>query len=181
MQISVRDLHRRWAWTSLCAIGVLAVLAVMDGKLKAATGYGTIDLQRVATADAVNPILVAWSTSRRAILAGFDLGFDYLFMPLWGFALFYGGLAARERFTPKPGTARRVMLFLCAVPLAGMLFDAAENAIELSWIVVGVTDQSALLGNTVTNAKWLCALIGLAMAVAGLAGRFLPTRRTTKD
>lgn len=175
-QISVRGLNRRWAWTSICALGAFAVLAILDRKLKAATGYGTIDLQRVSTADGANLILVAWSTSRRAVLAGFGLGFDYLFMPLWGFALFYGALAARERFTPNPGAARRAMLFVCAVPLAGMLLDAAENAIELSWILRGATDKSALIGNTVTNAKWLCVAVGLVFSLAALAGQFIPRK-----
>jgi hypothetical protein len=175
-QISVRGLHRRWAWTSICALGAFAALAILDRRLKTATGYGTIDLQRATTADAVNLILVAWSTSRRAILAGFNLGFDYLFMPLWGFALFYGALAARERFTPGPGAARRAMLFVAAIPLAGMLLDAAENAIELSWILQGATDRDALIGNTVTNAKWLCVAVGLILSLVALVGRFIPRK-----
>ena len=175
-QISVRGLNRRWAWTSLCAIGAFAVLAILDRKLKQATGYGTIDLQRASTADAVNLILVAWSTSRRAVLAGFNLGFDYLFMPLWGFAFFYGALALRERFAPNPGTARRIMLLLCAIPLAGMLLDATENALELSWVMQGTTDAGALLGNTVTNAKWLCLFAGLALSLAALIGRSIPRK-----
>ncbi len=170
-QIPVRSLNQRWAGTSLCAIGAFAVLAILDTKLKSATGYGTADLQRVTTVDDANLILVAWSTSRRAILAGFNLGFDYLFMPLWGFALFYGGLAARERFAPNPGTARRILLFLSAVPLAGMLLDAIENATELGWVMRGVTERSVMIGSTATDAKWLCVFIGLALSLAALAGR----------
>jgi len=174
--IPVRSLNRRWAWTSILAIGALAVLGVVDTRLKSATGFGTADLQRATTAQDVEPILVAWSMSRSAILAGFNLGFDYLFMPLWGFALFYGGLAARERFAPKPGQWRRILGFLCAVPLAGMLLDAAENAIELGWIINGVTDQTVMIGSTVTAAKWLCVFIGLAVSLAALAGRFIPRK-----
>lgn len=172
-QIPVRSLNRRWGWTSLCAIGAFAVLAVIDRKLKAATGYGTIDLQKVSTADGVELILVAWSTSRRAVLAGFNLGFDYLFMPLYGFALFYGALVARERFTPAPGIGRRIMAFLSVVPLAAMLLDAAENAIELKWVMQGASDHSALIGNTITNAKWLCIFVGLALSAVALIGRFV--------
>ena len=175
-QISVRGLHRRWAWTSICAIGAFAVLAILDRKLKQATGYGTIDLQRATSAADVNQILAAWGTSRRVILAGFNLGFDYLFIPLWGFALFYGGLAARERFAPNAGTLRRALLLLCAVPLAGMLLDSAENATELYWIMQQVTDSSALIGNTITNAKWLCVFVGLVLSLAALVGRFLPRK-----
>ena len=172
-QIPVRSLNRRWAWTSICAIGAFAVLAILDTRLKSATGYGTADLQRATTVDDVNLILVAWSTSRHAVLAGFGLGFDYLFMPLWGFALFYGGLAARERFAPGPGTARRVMMFLAAVPLAGMLLDAVENATELGWIMTGATDQAVTIGSTATDAKWLCVLVGLVLSLIALAGKFI--------
>lgn len=177
-QIPVRSLNRRWAWTSVCALGAFALLAILDTRLKSATGFGTADLQRATTVDDVNLILVAWSTSRRAVLAGFNLGFDYLFMPLWGFALFYGALAARERFAPNPGTARRAMAFLCAIPLAGMLLDAAENATELSWILRGVTDKDVLLGATLTDAKWLCVFLGLALSLLALVGKFVP-RKTT--
>ena len=175
-QIPIRILNRRWAWTSLCAIGAFAVLAILDTRLKSATGYGTADLQRATTVDDVNLILVAWSTSRKAILAGFNLGFDYLFMPLWGFALFYGGLAARERFTPNPGHARRVMMFLAAVPLAGMLLDAVENATELGWIVRGVTEKALVIGSTATDAKWLCVIVGLLLSLVALIGKFVPSK-----
>jgi hypothetical protein len=175
-QIPVRSLNRRWAWTSACAIGAFAVLAIIDTKLKSATGYGTADLQRATTTDDVNLILVAWGTSRRAILAGFNLGFDYLFMPLWGFALFYGGLAARERFAPNPGTTRRILMFLSAVPLAGMLLDALENATELDWIMRGVSERTLMIGSTATDAKWLCVIIGLALSLAALAGRLRPRK-----
>jgi hypothetical protein len=178
-RIPVRSLNRRWAWTGICALGAFAVLAVLDTRLKSATGYGTADLQRAASVDDVNLILVAWSTSRRAILAGFNLGFDYLFMPLWGFALFYGGLAARERFAPRPGTARRIWMFLSAVPLAGMLLDAVENATELGWIMQGVTERTVMIGSTATDAKWLCVIVGLALSLAGLAGKFIPQKTKT--
>ena len=175
-QIPVRSLNRRWAWTSLCAIGAFAVLAILDTRLKSATGFGTADLQRATTVDDVNLILVAWSTSRSAMFAGFNLGFDYLFMPLWGFALFYGGLAARERFAPHTGTVRRLLSFLCAVPLAGMLLDAIENATELGWVTQGVTERAVMIGSTATDAKWLCVFIGLALSIAALAGRFIPRK-----
>lgn len=175
-QIPVRSLNQRWAGTSLCAIGAFAVLAILDTKLKSATGYGTADLQRATTVDDVNLILVAWSTSRRAILAGFNLGFDYLFMPLWGFALFYGGLAARQRFAPNPGTARRLLMFLSAVPLAGMLLDGVENATELGWVMQGVTEKTVMIGSTATDAKWLCVFVGLALSLVGLIGKFIPKK-----
>jgi hypothetical protein len=174
--IPVRSLNRRWAWTSALAIGAFAVLAVLDTRLKSATGYGTADLQRAATIDDVNLILAAWSTSRRAILAGFNLGFDYLFMPLWGFALFYGGLAACERFAPAAGKARRILMFLTAVPLAGMLLDALENATELGWLLKGVTDRTLMLGTMATDAKWLCVIVGVLLSLTALAGRFFPKK-----
>lgn len=175
--IPLRSLNRRWAWTSGCAIAAFAVLAILDTRLKAVTGYGTADLQRATSADAVNLILVAWNSERRAALAGFSLGFDYLFMPLWGFALFYGCLAARERFAPNPGGFRRLLTFLAAVPLAGMLLDAAENAIELGWILRSVSERDILIGSTATAAKWLCVIVGLLLSLAALMGRLIPARK----
>jgi hypothetical protein len=103
--MTVRELNRRWLWTTAMAIAAFAVLAFLDQRLEAETGYGTRDLQLVATAAGVNDILAHWYAPANAIAAGFSLGFDYLFMPLYAFAFFYSALIVRERFTPKQGRA----------------------------------------------------------------------------
>ena len=163
-------LNFRWAWTTAAAIAVFAVLAYVDLKLKAETGHGTIDLQQVSTGAGVRGITIAWLTRRAAGMAGFNLGFDYLFMPLYGFAFYYGTLAARRAFAPKPGGLHRITTLLAAVPLAGAIFDCAENTLETMMFVGTATDQLASISYAFTNAKMICFWVGAVMSLVGLIG-----------
>jgi hypothetical protein len=183
MQISTKALNARWGWTTLASLAVWGALAYCDLRLKAHTGYGTIDLQKAQTAVQVKAIASAWIARPDAVLAGFNLGLDFLFMPLYGFALFYGGIAAREAFAPKEGTLHRFATMFAAAPLAGAVFDVMENSFELSMLLGMPTDQMASISFSMTSAKWICVIVGIAMALMGLAGRFLrkPVSTETKD
>ena len=175
--MSGNALYARWGWTTAAAIAVFAVLAWIDLKLKAESGFGTVDLQKVATAAGVRTIMTAWIPARHALMAGFNLGFDYLFMPLYGFAFYYGTLAARQRFAPAPGTIHRLLTLLAAVPLAGAVFDAAENALETCMVVAAPTDQLAQIAYAATTAKMVCFYVGAFMSLVGLIGLFVRRRK----
>jgi hypothetical protein len=174
-----KTLYRNWRWTSLGAIASFAVLALVDSWLKAATGFGTLDLQKVATAAGFIPIIAAWAAPNHAAGAGFGLGFDYLFMPLYGAAFYFGAIVARDAFAPKPGLLRRAMTLLAAVPIAGALFDAVENGLETFILTHGPTDLLAGFAYQATSAKSICFFIGLALWVFGLASLF--GRRNASD
>lgn len=177
--MTVKDLNRRWAITTVLAIAAFAVLAILDSRLKTITGFGTVDLQKVNTAAAVDNIRAHWFYSANALAAGFSLGFDYLFMPLWGFAFFYSGLIVRERFTPKPGFPRRAMQFVAAIPLAGALADVLENSLETKMLVTGATDALANMAFTATQAKWACFFVGIVLLLGAITARLL--RRKTEE
>ena len=144
---------------------------MLDTRLKAPTGYGTVDLQKVATADGFARIANAWIARPDAALAGFNLGFDYLFMPLYGFAFYYGALAARDAFA-KAGVLAPLVHAAAAVPLAGAIFDAVENALETVMLMNGPTDSVAAIAFTATNAKMICFYVGLGLSLLGVAGLF---------
>ena len=167
--MKVNRLTFRWAWTSAAAIAVFAVLAAVDTRLKAHSGFGTLDLQKVATADGFTRIAGAWIARPDALLAGFNLGFDYLFMPLYGFAFYTGALIARDGFAGT-GVFRRVFTLLAAIPLAGAIFDAVENTLETSMLVNGATDSLVAIAHIATGAKSICFFIGLALWLLGIAG-----------
>ncbi len=158
----------RWAVTSILAIAAFAVLLWLDNRLKTETGYGTLDLQKAGTADAVNRILFTWRLQSQALLAGFNLGFDYLFMPLWGFAFYYGGLAARDAFAPR--WLLRIATLIAAIPLAGALLDMAENGMEAWMLVHGASDPFAGWAFTVSSVKNMTFGVGLVLWVLGLLG-----------
>jgi hypothetical protein len=169
--MTVKQLHRNWLWTTLFAIAAFAVLAVLDTGLKASTGFGTADLQKVNTAAGIEEIRAHWFSSANALTAGFSLGFDYLFMPLWGFAFYFSGIIVRERFAPKAGLARRAMALIAVVPMAGALFDVAENSLEAKMLISGATDQLANLAFTATTAKWGCFIVGALLLLGALVAR----------
>ena len=168
--LPLKTLLRRWAWTTVLALAVFCLLFYLESRLKAATGYATVDLQSAATALDFSRIFAAWIARQHSAIAGFDLGFDYLFLTLYGFSFFYSGIIAREAFAPKKGTTRRVLNYLALVPIAGALADAVENALEFSMMIDRPTDELAQLASRATSAKTICFYVGLALLAAALAG-----------
>jgi hypothetical protein len=170
--VPLKTLLRRWEWLTLLAIGAFAILYLLDTVLKSATGYGTVDLQSAQSAADLQRIFFAWIVQKNAAMAGFSLGFDYLFMPLYGFSFFYSAIIAREAFTSKTGVVRSVMNYLALVPLAGMLADVVENALEFFMLINGASDRLAGLAYRASNAKMICFYVGLILLAAALAGFF---------
>jgi hypothetical protein len=166
----LRTLIRLWLWTTLMAVAALAVLIVIDGRLKAATGFGTVDLQKLSSGAAFNAVFGAWIARQHAAAAGFALGFDYLFMPLYAMAFYFAAILAREAFAPRRGAMRRLIDYLGFVPLIGALADAVENALEYSMLAGGADDATAYMAFVATNVKWSCITVGMVLLVAGIAG-----------
>lgn len=165
MQLSRKALNARWGWTSVAAVVSLMVLSAFDSILRARTGYGTADLQGVPTGWGIRTIMDHWTSPPDSALAGFGLGFDYLFMPLYAAALFYGAIAACERFAPKPGVRRRIMTLMAMAPVGGALFDAGENALQMYMLVRGPSDMLAFLAKEATAAKFAGVTVGLVLSL----------------
>ena len=143
MTIDNTRLRARWGWTTVLALTVMAVLGGLDAQIKAASGYGILDLEFTSAASGVNAIMSAWEQAGMLAQMGFLMGLDYLYMPAYGFSLFYGSLAAREAFA-KDGAARRILTVLAFAPLLGAGFDVIENALEAKMLFTGATDPMAL-------------------------------------
>jgi hypothetical protein len=163
-------LIRLWIWVTLMAVAALVVLGVLDQRLKAATGFGVVDLQSMSDAMGYKRALAAWIAREHAVTAGFSLGFDYLFMPLYAISFYFSAMIAREAFTPKRGVWRRVLDYLGYVPFAGAIADATENALEYSMLTGGATDGTAQAAFLASNIKWTCAYVGMALLLAAVAG-----------
>ncbi|HEY0303288.1 MAG TPA: hypothetical protein VGC36_18225 [Rhizomicrobium sp.] len=168
--MKLKTLIRLWLWTVLLAVAAFAVLAVLEQKLKAATGAGVLDLQGAASAMDYKRILAAWIARPHAAAAGFSLGFDYLFMPLYAFAFYFSAMLAREGFTPKRGVARRTVDYLGFVPFIGMFADGIENGLEYAMLTGGADDGTARLASMATSVKWTCFTVGLLLLLAAIAG-----------
>ncbi|HEY4078440.1 MAG TPA: hypothetical protein VGM26_16035 [Rhizomicrobium sp.] len=168
MRITKESLARRWAISTVLTIAVFAVITVMDLRLKTLSGYGTADLQALATAAQYKAVFYAWGPAPYAVRAGFLWGLDYLLMPLYAAAFFYSGIVAREAFAPRPSRLRRILTLLAAVPIAGAMLDAIENALELSMMLGGASDTTARVALTVSNAKWMAIYVGLALLLGAV-------------
>jgi len=180
MTIETAKLKARWAWTSVLAITVGLLLAAVDARIKAASGYGILELEFVNTAAQVNAMTAAWANAGVEGEMGFLMGLDYLYMPAYGFSLFYGALACREAFAKTPGRARGLLTVAAFAPLAGAGFDVFENAFEARMLFSGATDQIAALTYAITMAKFVLIVVGLVLALAGLTGLFMGRLKTTQ-
>src|SRR5512137_1660055 len=116
MQLSRKALNARWAWTTGAAIVLLVLLNFVDSTLQARTGYGTVSMQGVGAGWGIRVIADRWTSPPDAVLAGFALGLDFLFIPLYGAALFFGSIAAVDRYAPQAGRLRRIMTLLALAP-----------------------------------------------------------------
>jgi hypothetical protein len=170
VRITKQSLVRRWALTTGLAVIVFAVLAWSDLRLKALSGFGTADLQTFSTAAEYRRAFLSWP-SLYAVRAGFDWGLDYLLMPLYATAFFYSGILTREAFAPRPGRLRRILTLLAAVPIAGAVLDAVENALQLGMMLSGASDRLAHIAFTVSNAKWVAIYVGLALWLGAILAR----------
>ena len=170
MRITKQSLTQRWLVATVLGAIVFAVLAWSDFRLKSLSGYGTADLQGFSTAQQYRQAFLVWP-SLYAVRAGFNWGLDYLLMPLYAAAFFYSGILTREAFAPRPGQLRRILTLLAAVPIAGAVLDAVENALELGMMLSRPTDDLARIAFTVSNAKWMAIYVGVALWLGALWAR----------
>jgi len=170
--MKLRTLIRLWLWVTLMAIAAFVVLAVVDSKLKAATGFGTIDLQSARSGMDDKRVFAAWIAREHAAMAGFNLGFDFLFMPLYAVSFYFSAMLAREAFAPKKGALRRLIDYLGFVPFVGAIADAVENSLEFNMLSSGASDQIASAAFTATSIKTVCFYVGLVLLLGGVVGVF---------
>jgi hypothetical protein len=176
MQLSRKTLTARWAWTSVAAIVLLVILNLLDTALKAKTGYGTVSLQGIGSGWGIRVIVDHWTSPPDAVMAGFLLGLDFLFIPLYGAALFYGSLAAVDRFGEYGRGLKRTLTLLALAPVGAAICDAIENVLELYMLTHASTDTMASFALEATAAKWLGIAIGVLLSLAALIGRAIKKR-----
>lgn len=169
MHITKQTLVSRWAITTILAILLFAVLAVLDLRLESLSGFGTTDLQNFTSATQYNAAFMVWP-SRYAARAGFNWGLDYLLIPLYAMSFFYSGIIAREAL-PANSRWRRLITTLAAVPIAGGLLDAIENALQFSMMVSGASDMLARTAYTVSHAKTMALMIGVLLLLGAVLAR----------
>ncbi len=176
MRIAKASLMTSWIRLSVLAALVFAILAYLDYRLKALSGVGTADLAGFSDKTQFQAAFVVWRPLDLAVRAGFNLGFDYLLMPLYAGAFFYSGIIAAEGLTPKPGTPRRIVMAMIWVPVIGAIADACENAVQLSMLFHGITDTLVGISAIASRVKNVALLVGLLLFVGAVMARFQARR-----
>jgi len=177
MRIAKVTLNRRWLASTMLALAAYAVLATLDLRLKALSGVGTFDLQSFTLGTQFDAAFHAWGVHAYLSRAGFNLGFDYLFMPLCAAAMFYSGVIVTEAFTLKGSGLRRILSMATLAPLVAAALDVVENALHLTMLWGGSSDDLARFAHTVSTAKLVGFTIGLVLLLGAVVARAMERQK----
>src|SRR4051812_25396641 len=171
MRISKSTLDRGWLWSTILGVIVFAAIGGMDLWLKSLTGVSTTDLQGLSSGAQFRLAFQAWAPEPYAVRAGFNLGLDYLLMPLYAVSFFLSSVVVAESFTPGKSRFRRYVLMAGMVAPVGALLDAVENGLQFNMMLNGATDDLARLAYNVSSAKTVAVTVGVALLIAAVVAK----------
>jgi hypothetical protein len=150
----------------LLTLSLFTVFRVLDEPLQ--TDYapnGIVSFELAGTPERVSQILISWEATHKAYkFAAFGLGVDYLFMPVYAFALAFGTLLAAGR---HGGWLKSLGAVAGYGAFAAALFDAVENY-ALFQVLLGAFDSSyPMIAAVCATVKFGLLAFGLMAAIAG--------------
>ena len=160
-----------WVFLVLTLV-LFAIFRPLGAPLTTSTApSGIVSFELARTPANAQAMIASWD-SRAQLFAAFGLGFDYLFMPSYAFAIALACLLAAGR---HPGGFARIGAWLGWGAFLAAIFDAVEN--------IGL--WNSLLGNV--NSLWpgvsfWCATFKFALILLGitygLIGWILPKKKS---
>lgn len=148
---------------------LFAVFRVLDQPLRTpAAPNGIVSFELAGTPAQAEAMLSSWSQEGK-FFAAFGLGIDYLFMPVYAFALAFGTLLAAGR---HGGWIKSLGAVAGWGAFAAALFDAVENY-ALFQVLLGAYQSSyPAVAAVCASIKFALLIFGLVYAlVAGLLPR----------
>ena len=173
--------RRRLLWWALLALTIVltVVLQAVDAPLKTpAAPQGIVSYELAGTTAAAQGILDSWDAGAR-VHAGFSLGLDYLYMPVYaltiGLACVWAArvLGSRKRWL---GSLGRVLAY--GLGLA-VLLDAAENYALTTMLFSAAAEPWPAVARWCATGKFALIIAGLIYGVAGF-GVWVMTRRVRR-
>lgn len=160
-----QEARKRLFFTLLIlTLSLFAIFRILDMPLQ--TDYapsGIVSFELAGTPQNAAHIVLTWS-AEAMLNAAFGLGIDYLFMPVYAFALAFGTLLAAGRHA---GWLKSLGAVAGYGAFAAALFDAVENY-ALFQVLLGAFDSSyPMLAAVCATVKFGLLAFGLAVAVAG--------------
>lgn len=181
IRLSQRTLLKIWGIATLSAIIVFVILQMMDAALLSTTTVGLLHLDKASTAAEIRFMLDRWQSPMDAGLAGAILGLSCLLAPLYGAALYLGGLTARDAFATRPGRGRRYMNALTMAPVIAALCDLLSRAMQIQMLVQGPDVVTATATYELIILKWAGVLIGILMTLIGLVATLVRHIRKKRE
>jgi len=178
-----RPVRRRWLWWVLLALTIIltVVLQAVDAPLKTPVApQGIVSYELAGTTAAAQSILDSWDVNAK-VHAGFSLGLDYLYMPVYALTI---GLAcvwaARVLGSWKRwlGSLGRVLAF--GLGLAALL-DATENFALTTMLFSAAADPWPAVARWCATGKFALIIAGLVYVLAGFIVWLMtrPSRKMT--
>lgn len=160
-----QEARKRLFFTLLVlTLSLFAIFRILDTPLQ--TDYapsGIVSFELAGTPQNAAHIVLTWS-AEAMLNAAFGLGIDYLFMPVYAFALAFGTLLAAGRHA---GWLKSLGAVAGYGAFAAALFDAVENY-ALFQVLLGAFDSSyPMLAAVCATVKFGLLAFGLVVAVAG--------------
>lgn len=160
-----QEARKRLFFTLLIlTLSLFAIFRILDTPLQ--TDYapsGIVSFELAGTPQNAAHIVLTWS-AEAMLNAAFGLGIDYLFMPVYAFALAFGTLLAAGRHA---GWLKSLGAVAGYGAFAAALFDAVENY-ALFQVLLGAFDSSyPMLAAVCATVKFGLLAFGLVVAVAG--------------
>lgn len=148
-----------------------AVFQLLDQPLRtAAAPSGTVSFELAGSVEKAGAMVDSWDASARLNNA-FELGFDFLFMPVYATALSLGILLAVDR---RRGVWSALGKTLGWGAFAAMLFDAVENIALFSILHGNIVAPYPQVAAWCASVKFVLILLGMFY---GLIGWLLPEKR----
>ena len=159
--------NQRWMFWPLLGLTliVMAVLNWVDFTLKtAAAPHGIVSFELAGDAATAKTILDSWNARSRSV-AGYSLGFDYLFLCCYSTSIAFGCVWAASQLQK-----RFAWLGWCGIAIAwgqwlAAIFDGIENYSLLMQLFNGSDGRLAAVA-------WWCAVLKFGLVIVGL-GYFL--------
>jgi len=173
--------HKRCFFTFLVpTLIIFAIFRILDEPLRTNEApNGIVSFALARTPEKASDILASWTPMKgtgiwgdreKLLFAAFGLGIDYLFMPLYSFALAFGTLLATGR---RVGWIRSLGVWAGWGSFAAVLFDAVENFALLQVLVGAYQSSYPAIAAFCASIKFGLLIFGMAV---GLGAGALPKK-----
>jgi hypothetical protein len=169
--------RRRALWIlGLASLALLVLLAVLDGRMQDAGGYGIVDFELAFTAEQAQEIVTAWGSEGHDA-AQLSLWLDFLYLTAYGLFLWLairalGDALARRGRVRLAAPAAVVSL----LPLVGAASDVVEDVFLLLVLGGRLNSAGPPLAGSFATLKFLCLAVAIVYLLAALVTLVLARR-----